>query len=277
MLIRLYIAFALNLFIYLFPSVSYSSFLPPGGNNNDVQYKNGLSYAGSNNLMVNGGNVGVMSTAPGQVLDVAGTLRTTYMTVSGQSPISGDVMSATDTSGDATWSTAGGASGWISSGNNVYETNSVGNVGIGTTTPQGSLVVTNGNVGIGTWIPADTFQVGKYKSSSSGFDIDSNGNVGMGTIFTNQSPLSIMNGNVGIGTWVPGIALDVNGSVSVGNVSAGVVTVTGTPGNTSSTAYASIGAVGCGTTNYSCLQVNGASNNMSIVGSGSWLELTAKF
>ena len=34
-----------------------------------------------------------------------------------------------------------------------------GNVGIGTTTPQGGLVVTNGNVGIGTWVPNSGLQV----------------------------------------------------------------------------------------------------------------------
>jgi len=50
-------------------------------------------------------------------------------------------------------------SGWTTSGNNVFETNS-GNVGIGTTTlGQGALLITNGNVGIGTWVPSSSLNI----------------------------------------------------------------------------------------------------------------------
>ena len=85
-----------------------------------------------------------------------------------------------------------------------------GSVGIGTSsTSTSALTVMNGNVGIGTWVPADTFQVGAFKSSSSGFEVDANGNVGIGTTKTTTSALTIMNGNVGIGTWVPGAVLQI--------------------------------------------------------------------
>src|SRR5580698_2839853 len=40
-----------------------------------------------------------------------------------------------------------------------FNTNVPGNIGIGTTTPQGSFVVTGGNVGIGTWAPAGLLQI----------------------------------------------------------------------------------------------------------------------
>ena len=58
-----------------------------------------------------------------------------------------------------------------------------GNVGIGTTTPQGGLVVTNGNVGIGTWTAVG------------------------GNLIVNGG------GNVGISSAWPGTTLDVNGTV----------------------------------------------------------------
>jgi hypothetical protein len=105
------------------------------------------------------GNVGIGSAAPGQKLDVQGTVRMTGLTMSGQTPISGYVLTASDSSGDTTWSSPGTVGGWTVSGNNVYETSS-GNVGIGTTTvSQGALVITNGNVGIGTWAPINSLDI----------------------------------------------------------------------------------------------------------------------
>ncbi len=196
-------------FIFSFLSVSYAAYNPPGGNNNDIQYKNGLSYGGSDsfvtngtnvgigtfnpfggNLIVNGGgNVGIGSLVPGQALDVKGTIRTTSFIMSGQSPTSGYVLTAADSSGDTTWSSAGGVSGWTVSGNNVYETAS-GNVGIGTTfLTTSALSVMNGNVGIGTWLPT--------------------------------SSLNIMGGNLGIGTTVVSSALSVVGGVTISNGAAG--------------------------------------------------------
>ena len=153
-------------------------------------------------LVVSGGNVGIGSLVPGQVLDVTGTVRTTALTMSGQSPVSGYVLTASDSAGDTTWISAGTVSGWTVSGNNVYETLS-GNVGIGTLALQTALAITNGNVDIGTWTAAG------------------------GNLIVNGG------GNVGIGSAWPGTALDVNGTarmtgftLSNNGASAGNVLVT---------------------------------------------------
>ena len=66
--------------------------------------------APANGLMVQG-NVGIGSLAPGEPLDVNGTVRTVSFMMSGQSPIAGYVLTASDSSGDSTWTSAGSVSG----------------------------------------------------------------------------------------------------------------------------------------------------------------------
>jgi len=163
--------------------------------------RGGLDVEGSSTLAIFAGNVGISSTIPGQALDVQGTIRTTNFTMSGQVPMQGYVLTASDSHGDATWSAAGGVGGWtITNTNDVYETLQ-GNVGIGTTyTNAGAaLSIINGNVGIGTWVPHGQLDVEGTQSISL-----FGGNVGIGTTITGFAALSVMKGNVGIGTWKPG-------------------------------------------------------------------------
>ena len=94
------------------------------------------------------GNVGIGTWVPGRALDVIGTVRTQYFIMSGQVPMLNYVLTATDTSGDTTWTSPGGISGWtITNLTDVYET-SGGNVGIGTAHPGTALDV-NGTARIG--------------------------------------------------------------------------------------------------------------------------------
>lgn len=88
-------------------------------------------------------NVGIGSVTPGQALDVNGTVRATQFLGDGSQ------LSGISTGG---WSTGTGT---------VYTSTGSNNVGIGTTTPQGGLVVTNGNVGIGTISPVSLLTLEK--------------------------------------------------------------------------------------------------------------------
>jgi hypothetical protein len=117
------------------------------------------------------------------------------------------------------------------------------NIGIGTSTPVGGLVIMNGNVGIGTWSPTEKLEVagdvniigggglftqgaitaGNSLVAQQGTSLEGalsvdglavfNANIGVGTS-ANAAALSVMNGNVGIGTWSPTSRLQVVGTVA---------------------------------------------------------------
>ncbi|MGH7249761.1 MAG: hypothetical protein ACREGC_02200, partial [Minisyncoccia bacterium] len=199
--------------------------------------------ADGGNLIVKGrGNVGIGSAWPGQVLDVQGTVRTTGFAMSGQTPVSGYVLTASDSAGDTTWTAAGAVSGWTSGAGVLYTTTATNNVGIGTFTPVAQLaiagngvgigtnmnstylkttppiggMIVQGNVGIGTYNPSAIFEVGNQ-----GFDVTSTGNVGIGTK-TPSGALEIEGGaNAGIGI---GTALTTTSALTVMNGNVGIGT-----------------------------------------------------
>jgi hypothetical protein len=230
----------------------------------------GTTLTSTSSLAVMNGNVGVGTWVPAQMLDVKGTIRTTNFTMTGQTPVSGYVLTASDSGGDTTWTSAGGVSGWtITNTTDVYETSS-GNVGIGTTitTAGAALTVMNGNVGIGTWVPVKPFSVIG--------DTYHGGNIGIGTTFigsVGEGALTVMRGNVGIGTWVPAHLLQVGNSYmtsnSVGDAQNETFNITSGIFNTASYAIAMNASSANGTgAPGGMLQINGTYNPAS--GTNNW-------
>jgi len=163
-------------------------------------------------LIVKTGNVGIGSLTPGQALDVKGTIRTTNFTMTGQTPLVGYVLTASDTAGDATWSSAGGIAGWTVSGGNVYTTTGSNNVGIGTSTPQGGLVVTNGNVGIGTWVPVSALHISQNTGITwNGFGPPINtATLTIGAVGSSNSASLFVNTGAVSGSYPTGFGIDGN-------------------------------------------------------------------
>lgn len=162
----------------------------------------GTWVAPNSSVIIVGGNVGVGSLWPGQALDVQGDLRLSDA-ISGASIPS---PSATlEIPLQVTLNTSSGNTGigtTLTGGNTARLAIRGGNVGIGTITPQGGLVITQGNAGIGTFAPRFKFEI-VPATKTSPFVIDDNGNIGIGTTLTSNAAMVIMTGNVGVATWIP--------------------------------------------------------------------------
>lgn len=276
----------------------------PGGSTTNVQYNSGGSFAGSNNFVFDGTNVGIGTILPlGRmqvstpstvpfIISTNGNVGIGTMAASSLLHLSGSNaanirLNNTAASGN-TYEIRSSIFNYSNSGFEIFNStanrnelsiDNSGNVGIGTVTPLGALVVTRGNVGIGTATPLHLLSVQAAASGvamilrdksdpggSQGLSIllnsKGNGTVAEDNLVTLSSTgastgslalgagssevLRAANtGNVGIGTFNPNTKLHVgagNASLAAFNtVSFG----TGTPAilATNTSGIASIGAV----------------------------------
>lgn len=164
-----------------------TGFLSTNGNASNILQLGQGSTAAIN--ILSSENVGVGTANPGQILDVAGTMRSTGFTLTGHTATSGYVLTATDSAGDSTWSAASGG----------------GNVGIGTANnitywgasntlkASNNLVFDGTNVGIGSVNPISLL------------DVNGNGIFGTRAVSGSTTPLNVSFGAT-YGTNTPGSA-----------------------------------------------------------------------
>ena len=178
-------------------------------------------------LIVMTGNVGIGTWSPTSKLEIkggdlrlgGGTFTNTSANedayVTGNLEVDGTIYG--DGSGLTGSSSLTMAGGWTDGGTNVYTSLTTDNVGIGTTTPTGTLEI------VKTAASTAPFMVSSVATSDGdSFIVNSAGSVGIGT--TLMSPitgLSVMNGNVGIGT------IDAPRKLTVRGDSTGVLTMVG--------------------------------------------------
>ena len=190
-------------------------------------------------------NVGIGTTTPDNsaVLDVSSTSKgmliprmTTAQKNAIASPATGLIVFDTNLSAfyfynGSAWVpvSSGGSGDWITSGNNIYNSNS-GNVGIGTSTPNtrlhvdGNLRVSTGNLSIDNSIGSFYFRTanqnrGFFEMRGANYDVNIGtsplNNTGEFSIQTNglDRMKVLPGGNVGIGISNPLEKLDVNGNI----------------------------------------------------------------
>jgi len=108
---------------------------------------------------------------------------------------------------------------WTASGNNIYNSNTSGNVGIGTTVPGARLDVRGGNL----LVDGDTYGLGP-DAANTHLNIHSTGSAGNIRFFTQGTDVTASggggtekvtiqyDGKIGIGTTVPSYKLEINGT-----------------------------------------------------------------
>lgn len=153
----------------------------PAGISTQFQYNLSGANAGANVYQFSGGNVGIGSVTPGQLLDVSGTIRSTGLTVNSSNTIltiTGANVGIGTTLNNSGLMVGTNASIGASYAGIAAPTNGLivlGNVGFGTTAVTSSFEVEGGNVGIGTVatngaldIGANTGQVGQLACIGTG-------------------------------------------------------------------------------------------------------------
>jgi trimeric autotransporter adhesin len=142
------------------------------------------------------GNVGVGTAAPTAKLDVAGGLKATAFTLTGNGAAAGKVLTS-DATGVASWQTAAGGGGAATLGANTFsatQTISNGNLVLPTTTSFSSgLILQNDAPLIHSFGTSNTF-IGLY---SGNFTLTGTANTGMGK--SALSGLGLGDGNSAIG------------------------------------------------------------------------------
>ena len=199
-----------------------------------------ITHIWSNNaktMTLNTGNVGIGSTTPAHRLVVSNSA-TSYSIDAGNQKI-GNVADPTTTkdvvnlgylnSSLSALGPGGASSTWTVSGNNIYNNNQTGNVGIGTTAPGDKLDIA-GAISLSSnisWAAGNLPRM--YKDSAHGLvlkggtgstgDFGIASNVGQWLFYnptgTNNVALVKDVGNVGIGTTNPAYKLDVNGNIGI--------------------------------------------------------------
>lgn len=198
-------------------------------------------------LLIPSGNVGIASSSPGQVLDVQGTVRTTGFTLNLNNG-AGYVMVGSSI-GVGTWLP-------VSTLNfPTFNQNTTGNAA--TVTTNANLTGPITSVGNATSIASQTGTGTTFVTQASptlttpvlgvatGTSLTTSGNVGIGTSIISTAALTVMNGNVGIGTWIPSDTFQVGNGTSGANLglivhSNGNVSI----GTTISTNWLTIGSNG---------------------------------
>jgi hypothetical protein len=238
-------------------------------------YENSALRFGTNNTqrvsILNNGNVGIGTSAPGGLLDVGATPLFRVSSTGNVALIRGIAYSwpssqgsastvlTNDGSGVLTWASPGVASQWTTSGSNIYYNS--GNVGIGTTAPSGILHVAGATSIFGAGESATPSASTIRGANASGTNIaganmtiqasNGTGTGGSGSILlqtasagsTGATANTLMTrvaitsgGNVGIGTTSPGAKLTVSGGQAIGTyVASSSSTIDWNSGNIQST------------------------------------------